>query len=48
MVFAMVANRALAPSSKLHMEQWVAEEALPAFMKTARAVEFHTPFYRSG
>ena len=27
MVFAMVANRALAPSSKLHMEHWVAEEA---------------------
>lgn len=27
MIFAMVANRALAPSSKLHMEHWVAEEA---------------------
>jgi len=28
LVFAMVANRALAPSSKLAMERWVAEEAL--------------------
>jgi hypothetical protein len=27
MIFAMVANRALAPSSKLHIEHWVAEEA---------------------
>jgi hypothetical protein len=28
LIFAMVANRALAPSSKLAMESWVAEEAL--------------------
>ncbi len=28
LIFAMVANRALAPSSKLGMESWVAEEAL--------------------
>jgi hypothetical protein len=27
MIFAMVANRALAPSSKLHTEHWVAEDA---------------------
>lgn len=28
MLFAMVANRALAPASKLHLEHWVSKEAL--------------------
>jgi len=28
LIFAMVANRAMAPASKLHLEHWVAEEAL--------------------
>jgi hypothetical protein len=28
LIFAMVANRALAPSSKLAIEEWVAEDAL--------------------
>ncbi len=38
MIFAMVANRALAPSSKLHMEHWVAKEV---FIPNLPEVEVH-------
>lgn len=38
MIFSMVANRALAPASKLHLEHWVSEEAyIPGLPK----VEVH-------
>jgi len=43
LLFAMVANRALAPSSKLHMEHWVAREA---HVEGLPEVEVHT-LYRS-
>lgn len=43
LLFAMVANRALAPSSKLHMEHWVAEEA---YIEGLPEVEVHT-LYRA-
>ena len=38
MLFAMVANRALAPSSKLHMEHWVENEA---YINDLPKVEVH-------
>lgn len=38
MLFAMVANRALAPSSKLHMEHWVENEA---YIDSLPKVEVH-------
>jgi hypothetical protein len=34
LIFAMVANRALAPSSKLGMEHWVSEEVLIDLLPT--------------
>lgn len=43
LLFALVANRALAPSSKLHMEHWVAEEVHVAGLG---AVEAHA-LYRA-
>jgi len=43
LLFAMVANRALAPSSKLHMEHWIREEAHIAELPQ---VEVHT-LYRA-
>jgi len=38
LLFAMVANRALAPSSKLHMEHWVGNEA---YIENLPEVEVH-------
>ena len=38
LLFAMVANRALAPSSKLHMEHWVENEA---YIRDLAGVEVH-------
>jgi len=38
LIFAMVANRALAPSSKLNMEHWVAKEA---YIPGLKEVEVH-------
>lgn len=37
LLFALVANRALAPSSKLHMEHWVAEEVHVAGLEGVEA-----------